>query len=173
MKLHKKLPHIDAKGHYQFVTFRTNDSLDSFIQKLINDTTIKQPIKQYKIDNILDNSVKGAYLNKKVLIYLYNFLKELENEVYRLKCFVIMPNHVHILFEQLKPIDETIRVIKSKSAIAINRLLGKSGKFWAADYYDKVIRDEEHFRKVYEYIKNNSLKVGLCLEDRFYSVYED
>jgi hypothetical protein len=37
---------------------------------------------------------------------------------------------------------------------------GKSGKFWADDYYDKAIRDEKHFRVVYTYIQNNPLKIG-------------
>ncbi len=171
--MHKKLPHIDAKNHYQFVTFRTNDSLDSYINKLIKDENLKQNIKQYKIDEILDTSNNGAYLNKDVLKYLYQFLRELNCNVYEIICFVIMPNHVHILFKQLKPLDETIRVIKSKSAREINTLLNKSGKFWASNYYDRVIRDEEHFVQVFEYIKNNSLKAGLCLKDRFYSVYDE
>ncbi len=56
------LPHIDAIGYYQFVTFRTYDSLDDFIfgirQKEISD---KQ--KEYAIDQYLNHSNKGSYLN--------------------------------------------------------------------------------------------------------------
>ena len=170
--MHKKLPHINAIEHFQFLTFRTNDSIDSFIQKLIEDKSIKQNIKQFKIDNLLDKSSNGAYLNDDILSFLYDFFIEMDDDIYDLVSFVIMPNHIHMLFKQIKPIDVTIRTIKSKSAIGINKLLGKSGKFWASDYYDKVIRDEEHFDKVYNYIRNNALRVGLDLECRFYSVYE-
>ena len=170
--MHKKLPHINAIEHFQFLTFRTNDSIDSFIQKLIEDKSIKQNIKQFKIDNILDKSSNGAYLNDDALSFLYDFFMDLDDDIYDLVSFVIMPNHIHMLFKQIKPIDVTIRTIKSKSAIGINKLLGRNGKFWASDYYDKVIRDEEHFNKVYNYIKNNALRVGLDLEHRFYSVYE-
>ena len=68
--MHKKLPHIDAKDHYQFVTFRTNDSLDSYINKLIKDETLKQNIKQYKIDEILE------YPNQAVIRLFYKNRKE-------------------------------------------------------------------------------------------------
>ncbi len=170
--MHKKLPHIDAINHYQFVTFRTNDSMDLYIKNIIHNSSIKQNIKQYKIDKLLDNSTNGAYLNDDVLNFLSDFLKKLNKNIYELVCFVIMPNNLHILFKQLKSMDNIMRVIKSKSAIEINKLLNKSGKFWANDYYDKVIRDDKHFEKVYNYIKNNAPKAGLDESERFYSVYE-
>jgi REP element-mobilizing transposase RayT len=82
-----------------------------------------------------------------------------------------MPNHLHILFKQIKPISQTIKSLKARSAKEINLLLKKSGKFWASDYYDKVIRDDEHFAKVYKYIQNNALKANLNINERFYSIY--
>jgi len=33
-KIYKKLPHIDTFNHYQFVTFRTYDSLDDYLKKI-------------------------------------------------------------------------------------------------------------------------------------------
>lgn len=39
-------------------------------------------------------------------------------------------------------------------------MVGKSGKFWADDYYDKAVRGEKHLAVVYEYVKNNPLKIG-------------
>lgn len=167
-----KLPHIDAIDHCQFVTYRTNDSVDAYMLNLLNDKNLKSALKQYKIDNYLDSSKNGSYLNDSVLEYLYDFLKSLNTEVYELISFVIMPNHVHILFKQIKPISETVKILKAKSAKNINILLNKDGKFWASDYYDKVIRDEDHFTKVYEYIKNNATKAGLSVNGRFYSKYE-
>jgi putative transposase len=171
MQKHKKLPHIDADGYYQFVTFRTNDSIDAYIASLLTNTNLKSSHKQYKIDKYLDNSKNGAYLNGAVLAYLYDFLKTNDKTTYELISFVIMPNHLHILFKQIKPISQTIKSLKARSAKEINLLLEKSGKFWASDYYDKVIRDDEHFAKVYKYIQNNALKANLNINERFYSIY--
>ncbi|NCO00410.1 MAG: hypothetical protein GW906_01070 [Epsilonproteobacteria bacterium] len=173
MQTHLKLPHIDAFGYYQFVTFRTDASVDAYVSKLLNEHNLKSSIKQYKIDSYLDNSENGTYFHADILEYLYNFLKSLDGNLYELISFVIMPNHIHLLFKQEKSLPETLRVIKSKSAREINKLLKRSGKLWASEYYDKVIRDEEHFVKVYTYIKNNAPKAGLRLEKRFYSKYED
>lgn len=172
MQTYIKLPHINAFGYYQFVTFRTNDSLDIYTTKLLNEQNLKSSIRQYKIDIYLDGSKNGAYLNDDVLEYLHDFLISLNFSVYELVSFVVMPNHVHILFKQINILQDTIRIIKSKSAININKLLKKEGKFWASEYYDKIIRDEKHFIKVYEYIKNNASKAGLSLNGRFYSRYE-
>ena len=103
----------------------------------------------------MDSSINGCYFNDKVLEYFYTFLKEQDKTLYDLISFVIMPNHVHILFKQLQPISEVIRVLKAKSAININKIM-------------KV-----HFEKVYRHIYENPLKVELGLKFRYYSIYED
>jgi putative DNA methylase len=51
---------------------------------------------------------------------------------------------------------------KSFTAHQANRLLTREGAFWQADYFDRFIRDEEHYRRVIEYIENNPVKAGLC-----------
>jgi len=173
MKKYKKLFHIDALDYYQFVTFRTHDSVDVYLAQLLNNKDLKTNIKQYQIDTHLDKSLHGAYLNGEILKYLYNFLKTDNALIYELISFVIMPNHVHILFKQTQSLANTIKVLKAKSAVDINVMLNRFGKFWASGYYDKVIRDEEHFEKVYVYIENNALKAGLGLDGRFFSVYDD
>jgi putative transposase len=172
MKNHIKLPHINAIDHYQFVTFRTHDSLDIYLQKTLEDTTLKTSIKQYQLDKHLDQSDAGSYFYNEALERLYHLLQSLDGELYELVCFCIMPNHVHILFRQTSPLETLMRKLKSQSAREINRVLRREGKFWANGYYDKVIRDEVHFKKVYEYIMQNPLKVGLESHERFYGVYE-
>jgi len=51
--------------------------------------------------------------------------------------------------------------LKGASAKGINDLMGRRGSFWEKDYYDKAIRDEHHFRVVYQYIKNKPLKLNV------------
>ncbi len=155
---HSHLPHIDIEGYYQFITFRTYDSIDEYLKRLYN---IEKPNKQKQqiIDNYLDNSKNGAYLNGDALEYLYDFFKSKDNILYELVAFSIMPNHIHILFKPLDKLSIVMQKIKGATANHINKILNTKGKFWASNYYDKAIRDERHFFVVYEYIKHNPLKL--------------
>jgi REP element-mobilizing transposase RayT len=171
MAKHTRLTHIDALNNYQFITFRTAASVDSYVKKIMNETNTTTSQIQYNLDKYLDRSQNGAILNNTVLSHLHRYLLLEDQKLYDLVSFCIMPNHVHILFKQLKPLDTTIKTIKGKSAIEINKILGSSGKFWASEYFDKVIRDEKHFDVVYRYIQNNPIKAGLIESERFYSKY--
>jgi len=170
--LYKKLPHISNYGYYQFVTFRTEDSLDIYLKKMIN-SQIENGRKQYKIDKYLDNSNQGRYLNGNLLDISKEYIIKQDKKFFELICFVIMPNHIHILFKETIKLNEAIRKIKGGLAFEINRYLNKKGQLWAKDYYDKSIRDEKHFEIVYKYIKNNAIKANLGdSKRRFYSIYE-
>ena len=166
------LPHTDLEGYYQFVTFRTHDSVDDFLKLIYGDENISTREKEYKIDEYLDNSSHGAYLNGDVLDYLRNFFIEKDKEIYDLVSFAIMPNHVHILFKQQNSLSKTMQVLKGSSSIEINRLLNRKGKFWEVNYYDRAIRNKNHFSIVYDYIQNNPLKANLKdSRDRVYGIY--
>jgi len=172
MQKRKVLPHIDLAGYYQFVTFRTHESLDDYIMR-VREQNIESKKREYVIDRYLDGSLKGAYLSGKALVYLKDFLFSLDGDVYALVAFVVMPNHVHILFRQIDALDITMQKIKGGSAFGINKILNRKGKFWESNYYDKVIRDEKQFGVVYNYIKYNALKADLNdWEERFFGIYE-
>ena len=84
-----------------------------------------------------------------------------------------MPNHVHILFKQHEELAKIMQLLKGSSAYQLNKLLGCKGKFWEDGYYDKLIRNEDHFSLTYEYIKYNAVKAGLSdSKERFYGIYE-
>jgi putative DNA methylase len=87
---------------------------------------------------------------------------------YRLHAWVIMPNHVHVLLEIWQvPMGKILQNWKGYMAKEANKILGREGAFWAGDYFDRCIRDEDHFRKVVRYIENNPVKAG------FVSMAED
>ena len=96
-------------------------------------------------------------------------------ESYKLIAFAIMPNHIHLLLKPFDKLAYVIKKIKGGSAKEINEMMGRNGTFWAKDYYDKAIRDQKHFEIVYEYIKNNPLKLAKQPPSlpRFYGVYEE
>ncbi|MGJ0288712.1 hypothetical protein NG748_10940, partial [Aliarcobacter cryaerophilus] len=58
--------------------------------------------------------------------------------------------------------------IKGKSAFILNKYLKKSGRFWHINYFDKAIREEKHFSRVYQYIENNPIKAELKDNRVFY-----
>ena len=74
---HKHLPHIDDLEYFQFITFRTNDSIDDYLDKLAKQNKSNAE-KQLQIDEYLDQSNNGSYLNDDVLDYLYNYFIEKE-----------------------------------------------------------------------------------------------
>jgi len=170
--LHSNLPHITTKGYYQFVTFRTKDSLDEYISKTLG-SSLSNSKKQYQIDNYLDGSPNGSYLNGVVLETIKEYIIKQDKTIFDLISFAIMPNHIHLLFKETIKLSESMRLLKGGSSFLINRVLGRKGQFWANDYYDKTIRDEKHFRVVYEYISNNPIKAGLRdSQNRVYGIYD-
>ena len=166
------LPHVDLIGYYQFVTFRTHDSIDDYLKRVRNED-ISSREKEYKIDQYIDLSTKGCYLNGDVLEYLKEFFISKDKSFYDLVSFTVMPNHVHILFKQNEELQKIMKILKGSTSFNINKILERKGTFWEENYYDKVIRDEAHFDTVYEYIKNNPIKAELKdYKERFYGVYE-
>src|SRR5690606_13170090 len=77
---------------------------------------------------------------------------------------VIMPNHAHVLLRAFEnhSLSSIMKTVKSVTAHKINKLLGRSGPVWQPDYFDRYIRDQEHFARTVRYIENNPVKAGLC-----------
>jgi len=168
---YRKLPHIDLPEHYQFITFRTYDSIDGYLQKLY-ELPIDNSKKQFAADQYLDRSKCGAYLNGECVEVFFEVLKSREGTLYETIACSVMPNHVHMLIRQIMPLSEAMKYIKAASAVRLNRTLGKKGRFWAREYYDKAIRNNAHFDTVYRYIVNNPVKAGLTDADkRVYARY--
>ena len=103
--------------------------------------------------------------------------------------YVIMPNHVHLLIRIIDGEDDgpprtsvpTIRPLVGKSAVAqsilsqfvstfkrfCNREVGEN--IWQMRSYDHIIRGEQDYREIWQYINENPIKWQL---DEFYSVGE-
>ena len=86
------------------------------------------------------------------------------NEVrYELASFVVMPNHVHVLFQPLgdHALADILKTWKGFTAREINMRIGKTGTLWQDEYWDRLIRTERHFFKVSEYIRENPVNARL------------
>jgi putative transposase len=77
--------------------------------------------------------------------------------------FVVMPNHVHALFIQNPEwlLEELLYSWKRFTANEINKLIQRSGSLWQQDYFDRLVRDEQHFANCVRYIRRNPEKTGL------------
>lgn len=81
---------------------------------------------------------------------------------------VIMPNHVHLLFNPLEgdqpepfSLAEIMKGIKGVSARKINQLLGRRGSLWQDESFDRIMRAKE-FEFKRNYIIANPMDAGLC-----------
>ena len=71
----------------------------------------------------------------------------------------IMPNHVHVIVQPLEGfrLREIVRQWKGISAHAINKALGRSGKVWMGDFYNRIIRDADEYANQVEYVFGNDM----------------
>ena len=167
------LPHFDAGNILQFITFRLADSvpsevIDQWKQELRwhegMDAASKEAVELRKRIEKYEDSGKGAcYLrDERIARLVEDALKRFNGERYRLIAWCIMPNHVHVLIKMMDaPLPDIVKEWKSYTAHAANKILGRSGTFWMPDYFDRYIRDEEHFRTTVDYIFQNPVQAGL------------
>ena len=84
-------------------------------------------------------------------------LLHFDNVRYKIVSYVIMPNHVHVVLMPYGEwmVQDIIKSIKHYSALRINRLLGRVGQVWQKESFDRIIRDEQHYKNILKYIYNN------------------
>lgn len=163
------LPHFDVYQATQFVTFRLADSMPQDLLKqwgvelesgLITDVELRKRIEHY-----LDNGYGSCSLrDPRIARLLRETLLKWNADRYQLVAWVIMPNHVHILIRLLGEnlLSEVMHSIKSYTAHQANKLLGRTGRFWSVESFDRYIRNAEHFHSTAKYIEENPVKAGLC-----------
>jgi type I restriction enzyme R subunit len=98
-------------------------------------------------------------------------LRHFDGERYRLTDFVVMPNHVHLLaaFPDESAMLTQCESWKHYTAVKINRILGRVGRFWQQDGFDHLVRSDEQFSYLRRYIAENPSRAGLTSEQ--YVVY--
>ncbi len=104
-------------------------------------------------------------------------LHEFDQKYYHLIAYCIMANHVHAIFDysiqlpnaeiavtagNYKQVQQVMKLINGATAVQANRILGRSGKFWADVYFDRYIRDEQHLYNAIHYTIQNPVKAGIC-----------
>ena len=117
-----------------------------------------------QIDEWLDQGSGSCVLrDPKLAALVADAIRHFDGERYDLASFVVMPNHVHVLFRPRSPhrLEEILKSWKGFTAREINRRIGKTGTLWQEDYWDRLIRNSRHFAKCVEYIRENPSKAKL------------
>ena len=91
-------------------------------------------------------------------------------------CYVIMPNHIHLLLSVMKDdgrgdpsptVDAAMGWLKYQITREINNLRGTPGeKLLQRSFFDHVIRNQDDYNKIYKYIYENPLRWEF---DKFYA----
>jgi REP element-mobilizing transposase RayT len=169
------LPHLDDLTKLQSITFRLADSLpQNKLQQLERELTHlpeeAQALERRKrIEQWLDSGIGCCALkHPDVARVVQETLLHFDGDRYQLLAWCIMPNHVHVLIE---PQAELGRIVQSWKSYTGRWAMGKNAElglgvpgksFWMREYWDRYIRDQNHFNAVVDYIHNNPVKAGLC-----------
>ena len=89
--------------------------------------------------------------------------------------FVIMPDHIHIIFileesaagaSPRPTVPDIVCAYKSLTTRLCNQQFNTHGKkLFQTSFFDEVIRNDEHYAEVWQYIDNNPLKYCLKKEN--------
>jgi type I restriction enzyme R subunit len=176
-----RLPHWQQGSVYYFVTWRLADSLPreqlerwngerAAWSRLHPQPWDVETESDYHatfstaVDEWLDAGSGSCVLrNPDLAGIVSDALLHFDGKRYLMDAFVVMPNHVHVLFCLLAPhrLESVVQSWKGFSAREINRRLGKHGRLWQPDYWDRLIRNEGHWLKCREYIRENPIKARL------------
>lgn len=170
------LPHFDTPEVIQHVTFRLADSLPKeTVLGLLAEIEHLEPTQQdiekrRHLEALVDAGYGVCWLRREDCARIVQeALLYFDGERYRVFAWVVMPNHVHVLFQTLPDwaMGAVVGSWKTFTANAIGRLVRQPGEpqpqVWHPEFWDRYIRDENHFASARAYIHNNPVKAGLVL----------
>ena len=166
-----RLPHFEAGEVPQHVCFRLADSLPQHLLQQLEQELGRLPEAEHqksrRIEEALDQGHGACWLRRpEIAALVRDALQYFEGDLYRLHAWVVMPNHVRVLVTPLgdHSLSGIVHSWKSDTANQANKVLERSGEFWYEDYFDRFMRDEDHFATTLDYIRWNPVKAGLCTE---------
>ena len=169
------LPHLGQRGVIVFITFRLADSMPlELLSKWRDeretwlaahpepwdDVTAQEYAHEFqgRIEKWLDAGHGECVLSRNDCNHVVSeALEHFNGDRYDLHSYIIMPNHEHVLVK-LTERGELTKIMhswKSFTAKKICGIVGASGPVWQRDYFDRLIRSEEHYRHCLEYIRKN------------------
>ena len=174
------LPHWSQAATTYYVTFRLADSLPAAVQRaweserrevaqdrLIDEAARERLLRRLyskHIESGLDRGYGDCWLARPGCAdVVAASLSHFDGERYRLWCWCVMPNHVHVLVEPWAPysLSAVLHSWKTYSANGVNRLVGRSGALWQKESFDHLVRRRSAFDYFSQYILTNPARAGL------------
>jgi putative transposase len=184
------LPHFESAETIQHVTFHLADSLpQSVLLRFESELKLVSPEKRdaerrNRAEAWIDAGHGLCILRQSGLADLVQgSLLSFDSQRYRLIAWVVMPNHVHALFEAMDgwTVAKVVASWKKFTARRIcdylresavreaaekknaNREIGVPRRsIWHREYWDRYIRSEKHLRRAVDYIHMNPVEAGLA-----------
>ena len=185
------LPHFDSHDATQHVTIHLADSLPKQVVERLERKISSLPLEQQDVERrkrveawidaghgscVLRDPLMAEMVQSTILFF--------DHQRYRLFAWVVMPNHVHVLFQPMAgwTLAQIVTSWKSFTGRRISAFGGPGNatlqrgshvtparlepgvpgeRIWHREYWDRYIRDEVHFRQTLDYIHANPVKAGL------------
>jgi REP element-mobilizing transposase RayT len=167
-----KLPHWQQSESMQFVTFRLGDAMpQQKIRKWKDEHAIWLNIHpkpwpadleiEYhqrfsaRLERWLDEGSGSCLMrNPEIRKMIEDTLMRDQGTRVHHHAWVIMPNHLHLLFTGQTNLESLFKTWKGVSS----RKIGQ-GRIWQKGYRDTMIRDGDHFANAVRYIRRNPSKL--------------
>jgi len=163
------LPHFDSPERIQHVVIRTRESLHASALARQDESGASQ---RRRIDALLDRSNTGrVFVDPVAAQILEDALLHFDGVRYRLLAWCVMPNHAHVVLEQIEghALGDVVKSWKVFTARLVNQHRNRSGALWANDYFDRFVRDEDHLNKTIAYVENNPVLAHLVASPEQYA----
>ena len=171
----RHLPHWRQEGATYFVTFRLADSLPrERIEQLkherecwerANPEPAANATEEFwrqrlaKIETWLDQGSGECLLaNNRAAEIVVGAMQHFDGERYNLFARIVMPNHCHVVLRPFSnhSLERVLESWKKFSARRINAIHGRKGAVWQDEYFDRIVRDTPHLRRVMRYLQKNA-----------------
>lgn len=158
----RRLPHCLPPSREIFITWRLLGSLPR--QKPTPRPNSSAGATFVHFDRILDRARLGPLWlrDPRIAECVVEALNEAQHEQRcRLSAYVLMANHVHILWMPIEPLSKLVHQIKGATARRANLVLSRTGqRFWQDESFDHWVRNPAEQQKIKGYIENNPVTAG-------------
>jgi REP element-mobilizing transposase RayT len=169
------LPHFECVELPQHVTFHLADSLPQSVldQLEIELKTLpaerREAERRRRLDDWIDVGQGSCVLRRADIAEMTQAsLLRFDSQRYRIIAWVVMPNHVHVLFTPIRGWT-VAQIVASWKKFTARRICDSrrgrgdnhTGPVWHREYWDRFIRDQRHLAQTIEYIHLNPVKARL------------
>lgn len=170
------LPHCNSSHVLQSITYRLSDSLPrEKLHQLEAELRYlpegrREAARRQQIEAWMDAGMGCCALrHPDVARYVQDSFLHFHGERYHLHAWCVMPNHVHVLIQPLTDLASIVQgwksftarwILRNRKALGLD--IPDRNTLWMREYWDRYIRDENHYRKAVDYIHENPVKAGLC-----------